>query len=337
MVSPPDLARGARESLRLSRRVDGGESSPVPAGHSRFVTMVKPEAVAPGWAAATLGAVLAGLDAGGVQVHRWAVEPASRFLARGMLARHYPRLHRIAAEGTSALCDSAHERLTSFCAEGGLEVHEALTPYDAFVLDADLDPAALEASLRDAGVEKLGPGSYVSAVLVGGRRRPVLNGFVPMMGERHRVRDSGVAVVECTSEREIADLRDHVLGTLDPASAARGTLRSRVAEAVADGGGEPLSEGRNGVHLSAGHLEGVFQAWHYIGAPCGEDLDVSVLAPGLSGPFDRSRVLSLTTDPNLLVGDGSSISPFGVTEGLPRDRVAELLSTWVRTPVLVAP
>jgi hypothetical protein len=336
VVMGAGLARASRESHEKGVRVSGGAVAPTPAGHSRFVTMVKPEAMAPGSAEAALGETLAVLEAEDVQVHRWAVEPAARFLARGMLARHYPRLHRVAREGASALCDEARGRLAAFCESHGLDEQDTMTPYDAFVVDADLDAASLDTMLRDAGVTKLGPGSYVSQVALGGRHRALLNGFVPMMAEQHLERVAGLAVVECTSEREIADLRDNVLGTLDPGAAAPSTLRARVAEVVAERQGGTISEGRNGIHLSAGHLEGVFQVWHYLGAPLGEAVDTRALAPGMEHPADHRRFSALAADPNLLVEGSSSISPFGVTEGLPLEETADLVAGWLRTPVRMA-
>lgn len=328
MVSPAQVRPLLAEVLRTGRRQDTGPlGGPVPGGGTHFVTMVKPEVLHGDRAAEVLGEVVRVLGDGKVDILRCAVTTAREFGERGYLLQHYPRLHRVAADGASALSSGASRELAalldSSAATGALGAFEAMT------LDPELDPAALEARCRQAGIHKLGSGSYASVVQLHGRAVVVLNGFLPVLAAGYRGSTGLVGLLECHSEREIEDLRDNLLGELHPGKADPASLRGAVHALVGGPGGIALSEGRNAVHLSAGHLEGMFQSWRYFSAADGQGLDATVLGRSLAElglPMDA--VAALAGDHNVAEQSGETVSPHGATEGLSREQTLESVRRW---------
>ncbi|WP_141725163.1 hypothetical protein [Micromonospora pallida] len=311
------------------RRDTGLVRKPAPDSGSHVVVLVKPELLGAA-AEEAMTEVVRVLGSGEVDILRCAVMPAADFSARGALLRHYPRLHRVAADGAAALAGDARRALEALTATSGrLDV---LGAYAALDHDANLSAATLETRCREAGITKLGSGSYASTVEVLGRPIVVLNGFLPALADAYR-QDRGalVGLLECHSDREVGDLRSGLLGALHPGQAAPGSLRG-AAGAVAGRHGIELSEGRNGVHLSAGHLEGMLQAWRYFAAADGCGVDSTALGRALVGHgVPTAFITGLAADHNLPCGPADTVAPHGATESLSRDEVIGLVRRWATT------
>ncbi|MET7641169.1 hypothetical protein [Streptomyces sp. NPDC005438] len=315
------------EVARTERRQDTGPpSDAVPDGGSHFVTMVKPEVMTGTAAQAVLTEVLRVLAEGEATARRCVLVPARDFAQRGGLLLHYPRLHRVAADGTQALTTAAHGELATLQGETGAT--EVLGAFEALAHDAHLTPTTLDERFRERGVHRLGSGSYAAPVEVNGCLVTVLNGFLPALAAGYGAPSALVALIECHSSREIADLRSGLLGTLDPTAAEPGSLRGAV-HLAAEREGIRLSEGSNGVHLSAGHLEAMFQVWRYFSAADGAGMEATALGRSLEGRgVPASTVTALATDQNLRESSGEQVSPHGATENLRRDEVLDRVGQW---------
>lgn len=330
MVTAEDLTRLVEQARSSGARRSWGTPVPTTGSTTHFAVLVKPELLAGAAAGDVLRGVGDVLTAQGVSVGRGVAETAAGFLSRGRLMRHYPRLHRVAAGGATELCAEAVGELDRFVARHGLDRSAAVGAFEAFVLEPDLDAAGLDERVRAAGITKLGPGSYVAPAELGGRTRALLNGFLPALQAGYAAPDALVAVLECASEREVADLRHNLLGPLHPGEAPAGTLRGLAASLQERTGGPPLSEGRNGIHLSAGHLEGMFQVWHYFGAADGQDLSDTAFGQAACRRGLESRSLgALALDPNVPDGRGAQLSPFGRTENLTLAEVLDRTADWI--------
>ncbi|GAA2279082.1 hypothetical protein GCM10010415_54310 [Streptomyces atrovirens] len=332
MVTPQEVRALTAAALDTRRRADSGRpQAPAPEGGSHVAVVVKPEVMAAPHAAGMSTAAVEALGRQGVSVLRCAVVPAADFAARGDLLLHYPRLHRVAVDGAAALTFGARRELDAL--REGTGVHDVLPAYVAMAHDG-LSPRALEDRCREAGINKLGSGSYASVTEVGGRPTVVLNGFLPALDQGYRTPNALVGLLECHSERPVAELRDEVLGELHPFQAAPGSLRGALG-ALAREHGIELSEGRNAVHLSAGHLEGMFQNWRYFTAGDGDGLDGTSFGRALGrAGVDLGAVAALATDPDVTDGTGRTLSPHGATENLDRDEAVRLVGRWTTTKEL---
>ncbi|MGC2997204.1 hypothetical protein ACPF8X_02040 [Streptomyces sp. G35A] len=336
-------AERARALVAAARRAGGRrDTGAAPAGPpetgSHFTVLVKPEVMTPDLAEESLATAVDVLTADGVLVVRAAVLPSVDFVRRGHLLLHYPRLHRVAADGTAALTTAAHRALRILLP--GADDGAAYGAYEAMAREADLTPEALEKQCRAAGIHKLGSGSYASLVEVRGRLVAVLNGFLPALTEGYRVPGTQVGLLECHSSREIADLRGALLGALHPGVADPASLRGSLG-ALARRHDVVLSEGRNAVHLSAGHLEGLLQVWRYFAAPDGRGPGDTAFGRTLTAAgVPQAALAALAADPDLpgdadpdagadsVAGQDETFSPHGATENLTRSAVLERVRHW---------
>ncbi|MFG3015664.1 hypothetical protein ACGFZB_35525 [Streptomyces cinerochromogenes] len=292
--------------------------------------LVKPEVLGPAVAVDTMREILRVLSEGDTTVLRCALVPAPDFRDRGRLQLHYPRLHRVAADGVQALCSDARRELATFTDTS--QTDEVLGAFEAMTYESELPPETLEHRCRQAGIHKLGSGSYVSAVDLNGRPVAVLNGFLPALAASYGDPKALVSLLECHSWREIRDLRSHLLGALHPANATLASLRGAVGALAGRQYGIELSEGRNGVHLSAGHLEGMFQAWRYFAAADGHGIESTGLGQSLTArDVSMASVATLASDPNLDEGSARMVAPHGITEDLGREEVLERVWHWCAT------
>ncbi|MFI9202535.1 hypothetical protein [Streptomyces sp. NPDC053048] len=319
------------EARRTGRRQDTGPPrDPAPEAGTHFAVLVKPEVLTTAAAADATTEVLRVLGAGAVTVLRCALLPARDFGERGGLLLHYPRLHRVAADGAPALCSGAHRELRSLMDVSGAA--GALGAFEAMAHDASLSPAVLADRCRQAGIHKLGSGSYASTLELNGRSVVVLNGFLPALTFGYTGPTALVGLLECHSHREIDDLRTHLLGALHPAAATPASLRGTLHTLAGRRYGIALSEARNGVHLSAGHLEGMFQAWRYFAAADGRGIESTALGRSLAARgVPMAAVTALAADHNLAEDSGETVAPHGATENLRRDEVLDRVRQWAAT------
>lgn len=316
------------EVQRTGRRQDTGPPPrPAPDVRTHFVTMVKPEVLTGSGATEAMTEVARMLVAGEVMPVRCVLVPAELFLRHGYLLLHYPRLHRVAADGAEPLSSGARRELRSLVES--VEADAVVGAYEAITREPALSPAALESRCRQSGIHRLGSGSYASATGINGRRTIVLNGFLPALAAGYGDASASVGLFECHSPREIGDLRAGLLGALDPGTAEPASLRGALGALVRRREGVPLSEGRNGVHVSAGHLEGMVQAWRYFAAADGRGLESTVLGRSLAGlGVPMTAVAALAADHNVPEESGQTVAPHGATENLNRDEVLDHVRRW---------
>ncbi|WP_267242641.1 hypothetical protein [Streptomyces sp. PR69] len=316
----------ARTRATGVRSDTGPPRTPPPETGSHFAVLVKPEVMTSAAAADALPEAVRVLGQADVSVLRCAVLPAGDFAGRGYLLLHYPRLHRVAADGAGALSSSARRELDSLMAAS--RIADAPGAYEAMTREADLSPAALEERCRGAGIHKLGSGSYASVTELNGRPVTVLNGFLPALAAGYTGPGALVGLLECHSNHEIDRLRGELLGALDPADATPASLRGTLG-VLAREHGIALTEGRNAVHLSAGHLEGMFQVWRYFAALDGRGVETTAFGRSLAGHgVPPAAVAALAADRNLAGDSGETASPHGDTENLHRDRVLDRVRQW---------
>lgn len=316
------------DARRTGLRQDTGPPPrPAPDAHTHFVTMVKPEVLTTAGAGEAMAEVARVLVAGDVTPLRCVLVPAELFRRHGYLLLHYPRLHRVAADGAVPLSSDARRELGSLLDSAGAD--DVVGAYEALTRESALSPAELESRCRQSGIHRLGSGSYASVTEVNRRLTIVLNGFLPALAAGYTDATAMVGLFECHSPREIGDLRAGLLGTLDPATAEPTSLRGALGALVHRRQGVTLSEGRNGVHLSAGHLEGMVQAWRYFATADGRGIESTVLGRSLAGlGAPMTAVAALAADHNVPEESGHTVAPHGATENLRRDEVLEHVRRW---------
>lgn len=170
---------------------------------------------------------------------------------------------------------------------------------------------------------KMAPGLY--AGYFRGKDLFCINGFYP--GQREVFTSEGAEVILYEGSFDPGalswkDFRQSVIGATDPEKAAPGSLRSRLLESfIAFGLTVRPEMSKNGVHASAGPLEGLRERMVWLGIDPTEDPFARAL---LEGGISRKRFKELLENPVVRLGEETG-PIFDLTEDLDSSEVLEKL------------
>ena len=194
--------------------------------------------------------------------------------------------------------------------------HQFLTDYPGF------GPYSLGVLFANLSVGRLGPGTYAGVVTVDGQPVVILNGFHPRQLSFFTADDTVCAFLHCSSDTAWDSLRNDLIGTTDPAKADAGSIRGTLF-ADPDGFGlATVSSNFNGVHMSAGPLEGLVELARFFGGSVG---DYSFTAALAAAGVSADGISELAENPTLEAG-GERGSAFDLTEGVDAGPAAALLA-----------
>ena len=164
----------------------------------------------------------------------------------------YPRLAAIAELGKTALTRQELELLNKT-----FEGHQVIQAEKAVeALDCSAHQLCQEGDR--SRVVKLGPGAY--AALIECLGFVVLNHFFPEFRERYYAECVAATAFECISRGQgLHDLREKLVGHIDPSCAAEGSLRFLAYSRAEELGLGSVTTARNFFHISPGYLEALAQ------------------------------------------------------------------------------
>jgi hypothetical protein len=255
-------------------------------------------------------------------VHRTQILTGAELESSDVMAEHYGVINKISRSGRSALTEAAEQALAEQYAtelEGGALVlggHQFLTSYPGF------GPYSLGVLFANLSVGRLGPGTYAGMVTVDGQPVVILNGFHPRQLSFFTADDTVCAFLHCSSGTAWESLRNDLIGTTDPAKADAGSIRGTLF-ADPDGFGlATVSSNFNGVHMSAGPLEGLAELTRFFGG----SLSDWTFAGAMSAAGVSADGIAELADNPTLQADGERGSAFDLTEGVDAEPAAALLA-----------
>lgn len=180
------------------------------------------------------------------------------------------------------------------------------------------DAAKLEAMWRAGPTLKLAPATYISK-LDGGEGMYTINGFYPAMRDQFVRPGAEIRLFQCSWDSAAlpwAEFRESVVGATDPAEAAEGSLRKLIFDGWEGlGMAAPSRMAANGVHASAGPLEGLKERAVWAGAAVASDpTGKALLDAGLP-----AATLDAWLDNAVATLGGSTDKVFDLTEAFDTD------------------
>ena len=309
----------------VTERFPGGDD--VPAGNE-FVIFSKPELgrltgadLAKVW---DLFAEL--MNAHDVTVHQTMTLTGPELESSGAMQDHYGVINKISRLGRPTLTEPAEAALQETYGDvldeaAVLGGHQFLEEYPEF------SPYALGVLFANAEVKRLGPGTYGAQVGVDGTPVIILNGFHPRQLSFFIAEDTVCAFLHCSSPTAWNTLRSDLIGTTDPSKADGVSIRGRLFADPASFGLETVSYNFNGVHMSAGPLEGLAELNRFFGA--GASVTEWSFARALAAAgVSPDGIAALLDNPTLEAG-GERGSAFDLTEGVDAAEAAPLLASAV--------
>ncbi len=295
--------------------------------YNRALVFIKPHAVTDEAVAFVEGF----LEKAGIVLSPKTIKSAEEIGEQGIVDRHYFAI--------------AHTAVFRAPSEYVLTEASKQAFFDAFDVDWDdaLDAGrilnAIEAQENLGGIKgvelnekwkaspqtKLAPGLY--AAFFEEEDFFCINGFYP--GQREVFTEPGAEVVLWEVEFNPAklsweDFRGKVIGATDPAKAAEGSLRNVLLTRWQDFGLSAKPEmSKNGVHASAGPLEGLRERMVWLDADAAEDDFATAL---IEEGVGAERMVALLENPTVKLGEREE-PVFDLTEDSDADRAVEIIAS----------
>jgi hypothetical protein len=297
-----------------------------------FIFFLKPEATAFDKGVkvdAVLELALDTLRAGGVEFGAIRVLGGEYLDEHDLMVQHYGVIAKISKNGRAAISEGAEKTLQEKFEKqlaGGAKV---LGGHQFLAEQKEFNAFSLVVLNDTVGTVRLAGGTYALEAKVVGKSYILLNPFHPYQTVPYTTPGHAIIVFECFSKTPWADLRGKLAGVTDPKDAAPGSIRNLLLQNKDRLGFGDVDKGTNGVHMSAGPLEGMvelqrFFTDHEKGTVLGFDhtsFGRLLAQQGLSG----ERIEQLASNINV-AHEGKNVSVFDLTEEKDSAPSAEILA-----------
>jgi hypothetical protein len=257
-----------------------------------------------------------------VTVHRIKIVTGPELDQAGVMQRHYGVINQISRVGRPALTEAAETALRDVLVDApeGAEVlggHQFLERYP------EVSPFALAMLFSNASVSRLGPGTYAAQVRIDGTTVIILNGFHPRQLSFFTADDAVCAFLHASSPTDWEVLRSELIGATDPSKATAESLRGTLYADPAAFGLTSVNSNFNGVHMSAGPLEGLGELDRFFGEV--QPLTDWSFARTLAAAGASADTISALLENPVIEADGGRGTAFDLTEGVNPEPAAKLL------------
>ena len=263
---------------------------------------------------------------------------AARAVGHGFLRRHktmqhhYGTIDRISRCGAAAVSDEARHRLTALAAQYHVRTamvfgaHQFLAAYSSFSSES---LSILYDNLQN---NKLAAGTHCVVLSLRGTPAILLNGFHPEQLDHYERASQSVMVFACRTTTPWRTLRTEMTGATNPATAISGSLRSELLRLRTRLGIPEITTGRNGIHVSAGPLEGMAEIARFLADDSAPPVTAESLVHKLTFGrllakvgISRASVAALANNPCIALPP-RAMPAFDATEELDAPDAAALLA-----------
>ncbi|WP_375562714.1 hypothetical protein ACE193_09320 [Bernardetia sp. OM2101] len=233
-----------------------------------------------------------------------------------IIAQHYGVINSIASDAKNNLSEAAHNKFKELFGKevndcnvlGGIEF---LEKYDFF------NPLSLEYLWQNNKNVKLAGGTYCEEIKMDSETVYLVNGFHPSQLLHFTEKGRSIVTFTLVGNTNWSEARNNLIGATNPINAKEGSIRKILLEQKEQFGLDQVSQGMNGVHLSAGALEGLVELKRYnsnYNLSNGEkNYNNFSFGKKLINTFPKDKVETIISNPNVEF-EGKNISLFDLTE-----------------------
>ncbi len=254
--------------------------------------------------------------------------PAGYLDEHGLIAKHYGVINKLSSDAKASLSEQAKE---TFKKAFGKSVEEAnilgslefLKAYPSFSAEA------LDYLWQNSDFKKMAGGTYVARFSFDSEEVFIVNGFHPRQLEHFTKPGRSIVTFTLVGDTDWRAARHDFIGATNPASAIEGSLRRTFLDKMEYYGIPAINGSWNGVHLSAGPVEGLVELIRYNSDfSKGKELSASDFAFGkaLIDAFGKDTTVKILENMDVDY-NGNSISVFDLTEEKNSDEALTLLKT----------
>lgn len=202
------------------------------------------------------------IEAFGFNIHNIKILSANYLEQFNIIAQHYGVINKISTNALANLSESAKDKFKELYGKtvnevkvlGGSEFIEQYPNFNAYSLDY------LWQNLEN---KKLAGGTYCEPIKVDDEIIYVINGFHPRQLKHFTETGRSIVVMTLSSDISWSDARSNFIGATNPTNANNGSLRKEFLDNKDSLGLAEVSQGVNGVHLSAGPVEALVELKRY--------------------------------------------------------------------------
>ena len=189
--------------------------------------------------------------------------------------------------------------------------HEFLAAHPSFT------PASLDTLWFTKKAEKIRSGFYVQAYEAVNQKFILVNGFHPAQLAHFTEPSHRIALMLVHSDTGWAVLRDQMIGDTFPERAVAGSIRGELHASPARYGFEEVTIANNGVHLSAGPFEAMFEIDNFFGSLLGSDISATpptIVSAMQAAGIAPKNAYKAKENPDVDDGAGETTDLFDATE-----------------------
>lgn len=234
-------------------------SSPI--GKNEFIFFIKPEITVESSSVQLdkiLDFILRKIDDFGFTIHNVRVLSAKYLEKYNIIAQHYGVINKIAINAVQNMSESARDEFEKIYGKsvrevkilGGLEFLERYPVFNAY---------SLHYLWQNLASEKLTGGTYSEVIKLNDEIIYLMNGFHPMQLKHFTETGRSILVFTLSGDISWKEARSNFVGDTNPVNAKPGSIRRSLLEKKSEFGLAEVSQGANGVHLSAGPVEALVE------------------------------------------------------------------------------
>ena len=231
-----------------------------------------------------------------------------------VISDHYGVIDRVARDPIQALSDEGKQRFNDIF---GTSIMDApvIGGVDYLKGQTNIDAAGLATRWLDIGFDKLAGGSYCQ--FLPSENVYLFNGFYPDMLNHYTRNEARIAVFVLRSGLGWERARRSFIGATVPTSANAGSIRRLLVDNREALEIPQISANLNGVHLSAGPLEGLVELLRFTDdrSSDGKDPAEFVFGRELDAEFSAEQIAAMLSNVDV-DSDGEVKSLYDLTEEL---------------------
>jgi hypothetical protein len=302
----------------------------LPVGKNEFLFFVKPEITTESESIQLekiLDLIQEKINSFGLSIHNIKILSAKYLDEFNIIAQHYGVINKISGNALQNMSDAAKDKFKEIYGAsvneskvlGGTEI---LTQYN------DFNAYSLDYLWQNVENKKLAGGTYCAVIKIDNDLIHLVNGFHPRQLKHFTEKGRSIIVFTLSGDLSWSEARSNFIGATNPKSANQGSLRREFLDRKDEFGLGEVSQGVNGVHLSAGPIEALVELKRYNSnfADNSKIKEFSSFSFGqkLEASFTREAIERILSNMNVDAG-GKSVSVFDLTEEKDSDETIEIL------------
>lgn len=267
------------------------------------------------------------IEAFGLTIHNIKVLSAKYLEEYNIIAQHYGVINKISTNAVEGMSESAKEKFKELYGNSVTEV-KVLGGSEFLSLNNHFNAYTLDYLWQNLENKKLAGGTYCEKIKLDDGHVFLVNGFHPRQLKHFTEKGRSIVIMTLSGDISWADARSNFIGATDPSKANAGSLRREFLEHREELGLAEVSQGVNGVHLSAGPVEALIELKRYNSNFSDNNAikgfsDFS-FGKKLKATFTDAQFEKIVNNENVLQ-NGKSVSIFDISEEKDSDEAIEII------------